>query len=351
MKIKYTITAQDECFIIQNDLKKFKRQIQLLKPSQIVLVCDKKVQKSIKPIIKELNIKKSIFLKVEESVKSVKAWSQLQKIFYGWDVDRRTVVLAAGGGVVGDLVGFVCHTYMRGVQWISVPTTLLSQVDSGVGGKNAINTHYSKNIIGTVYQPRICYLSSDFLKTLPERELSSGLGEMLKYELLSTSISLNNNAILGGDFRDISKIVLKCIKYKLGLVSKDPQDLRGIRQKLNLGHTFAHALEKATNFKKYRHGEAVIYGLQFALIVSHNKGLLKKSLFERYMAMLKHISIPDLPRSLSGRGLYKLAQKDKKSISGEIKMVLLEKTGKIRNPVPVTKEEFLTAYEQLKLMD
>ncbi len=349
MKNKYIIKTQSECILVQDDLLILKKQIELLKPSQIVLVCDKKVQNIVRSITRSLQVRKSIFLNIQESSKSINMWMQLQKQFYKWNLDRKSVVLAVGGGVVGDLVGFVCHTYMRGVSWVSIPTTLLSQLDSGVGGKNAINTNYSKNIIGTVYQPRICYLSADFFKTLPEREITSGLGEALKYTYLTNRIRVNVSDFKARNYKKISKMTSECLNYKMSLVCRDPLDILGVRQKLNFGHTFAHSLETATNFRKFRHGEAVIHGIRFALIVSKNKGLLKDSLYETYRSNLMDVELPRIPRSLSGEELYRLAQKDKKSISGEIKMVLLEKKGKIRNSISVTKEEFLTAYEQLKL--
>jgi 3-dehydroquinate synthase len=249
-------------------------------------------------------------------------------------VDRRTLVLAVGGGTVGDAVGFVAGTFMRGIPWVGVPTTLLGQVDSSVGGKTGINHREGKNLIGVFHQPSLVVCDTDFLKTLSKRERISGLGEILKYGIafdprffqfmrsrLERFLRLDPSVVL--------EAIERSLQWKCKLVAKDELDRSGVREALNFGHTFGHALESATDYQRYQHGEAVLWGMRFALAVSQVSGNLEPEAAGAVDTALSELDIPPLPARLSFDGLVKRMLSDKKNHDGEIKFVLASRIGRV----------------------
>ena len=224
---------------------------------------------------------------------------------------RNDLVVAFGGGVVGDLAGFVSATYMRGVKFINVPTTLLSMVDSSVGGKTAINLDGAKNMVGAFYQPSLVYISVDFLKTLPNRELISGLGEVVKYAFIKKL----------KDYNDITKeLIYDCIDIKREIVEKDEKE-SNLRKVLNLGHTFGHAIEKASNYA-LSHGECVLKGLKISLDVSKNLNLLSDENYLTALNMLKK-SKANLSCGYSLSTLLEYVKKDKKGNGTSIDFIVV----------------------------
>ena len=287
-------------------------------------------------------------LAVSESLKDFKNLYPL----YGWlaqnGADRQSMVFAIGGGVIGDVIGFVAGTYHRGIKWVGVPTTLLSQVDSSVGGKTGMNHSDGKNLVGVFHQPSYVLCNPTDLKTLSNRDFISGLGEVIKYSLVFDSLFFtflqkNWSSILKRSPDLIAKIVYRCLQWKIKAVQNDERDLHGSREVLNFGHTFAHSLEAETRYRFFRHGEAVIWGMRFALYLSHSRGILAEKQWSKIDHFLAQIPIPALPKSLKPEALVSWMKKDKKNVQGKIKFVLLEKMGQTRVRCEVPNDEVVAA--------
>jgi 3-dehydroquinate synthase len=250
----------------------------------------------------------------------------------GNKMNRDVTVLALGGGVVGDIAGFAAACYQRGVGYVQLPTTLLAQVDSSVGGKTGVNHTSGKNLIGAFYQPRAVIADTDALKTLPDRELKSGLAEVIKYgcvwdPLLFEWLDRNMPALLARDAEALTYAISRSCEIKAKVVARDERenDLRAI---LNFGHTFGHAIEAATGFETFLHGEAVALGMLIAADLSHRLGLIDVAVKTRIHDILQRAGLPtEAPRIGTTRALA-LMQMDKKVRAGALRLVLLEKLGR-----------------------
>ncbi len=245
---------------------------------------------------------------------------------------RDTTLLALGGGVIGDITGFAASTYQRGVSYIQIPTTLLAQVDASVGGKTAINHPLGKNLIGSFYQPQAVVIDVNTLKTLPEREFRSGLGEVIKYalleggeffyqlqELLKTGLTNTSS--------ELPHLISQCCRIKARFVEADEKE-HGIRALLNLGHTFAHALETHTHYQHWLHGEAVGIGLYCAAVLSYELGLIDSSVVELLEQMLEWARLPHkIPKNVDLKELMQLMSLDKKIKNGCLRFVVIRKPG------------------------
>ena len=266
--------------------------------------------------------------------------------------DRHTTLFALGGGSIGDAAGFVASTYMRGIRWVGLPTTLLAQVDSSIGGKTAVNHALAKNLIGTFHQPSAVYCDLQFLRTLSKREMVSGLGEVIKYGLiyepkLFSYIQKNWHAALQFNTTVLQHLVKSSVQIKAKKVGADEFDRKGLREALNFGHTFAHALESVTDYKVFQHGEAVIWGQRFALAVSALQGHLKKKDWQICDEFLARIEVPQLPTHAGFENYYSAMMKDKKIVDGKVRFVLLKKMGRVVLDKNVEKTTLLKAYEWL----
>ncbi|MBN2705953.1 MAG: 3-dehydroquinate synthase, partial [Deltaproteobacteria bacterium] len=241
-------------------------------------------------------------------------------------------ICALGGGVIGDLAGFAAATYMRGIDLVQLPTTILAQVDSAIGGKNGINLDVGKNLVGTTYQPRVVISEIDFLTSLPPREIFCGLGEVVKYGLLAgddfiSFLELNHSEIMALNHRSLAIMIHSCSRIKADYVVRDELDQIGVRAALNLGHTVGHALEKYYGYGAYAHGEAVAIGLVCALALSTAMKLLPESSRQRALNLLKLYGLPQvLPAAADLDVLIELMRRDKKS-GGSLTMVLLKGLG------------------------
>ncbi|UCE05488.1 MAG: 3-dehydroquinate synthase [bacterium] len=248
---------------------------------------------------------------------------------------RDDVIIALGGGVVGDLAGFVAATYLRGIRWVQIPTTLMSQVDSSVGGKVGVNHPLAKNSIGVFYQPQLIWIDPFTLKTLPQREIYNGLAEVIKYGLildyeLFDFLEINfNKILLLEDLELLIHIIRTCCRLKSMVVEKDERE-SDFRRILNFGHTIGHALENITEYRYFRHGEAVAWGMLTAAIMSHKKLSLPDDQFARIQNMITCLEKPSLPSNLSAEQEIHSIQADKKMTTEGLKFVLLEKIGKCR---------------------
>jgi 3-dehydroquinate synthase len=263
-----------------------------------------------------------------------KSWDTLNHIF---DVllerrcERGTTLIALGGGVVGDLAGFAAATYMRGVPFIQIPTTLLAQVDSAVGGKTAINHPLGKNMIGAFYQPRVVIADTDTLATLPPRELAAGLAEVIKYGLIHDPAFLewlekNMPRLVKREAEPLVHAIERSCAIKAEIVAKDERD-DGLRALLNLGHTFGHAIEAGTGYGTWLHGEAVGAGMALAARLSRKLGLINEADVRRVDAILKAAGLPLAAPALGLERYLELMGHDKKVEGGRNRFVLLKRIG------------------------
>ena len=248
-------------------------------------------------------------------------------------LDRKSLIIALGGGVVGDLAGFAAATYLRGVPFIQVPTTLLAQVDSSVGGKTAVNHALGKNLIGAFYQPKAVFIDLETLQTLPEREIKSGLGEVVKYGIIRDEnffayLEENAEKILNRDAEVFSKIVKRSCEIKAEVVGKDEKE-SNLRRILNFGHTIAHAVEEETGYKKYRHGEAVSIGMSAAAYISEELGKISASEVNRLKNLLERLNLMTYCEGCDADKMYAATFRDKKVLNGKINWVLPEKIGAV----------------------
>ena len=267
-----------------------------------------------------------------------KDWLNLQLIFDALlanGCDRKTVLFALGGGVVGDMTGFAAASYMRGVPFVQVPTTLLAQVDSSVGGKTAINHPLGKNMIGAFYQPQLVLCDLDVLKTLPARELSAGLAEIIKYGPIADMaffdwIESNLPALLASEPGALAYAVQRSCEIKAHVVGQDERE-QGLRAILNFGHTFGHAIESGLGYGQWLHGEGVGCGMVMAAHLSQRLGLVDKAFVKRLTDLIQRAGLPakgPILNQADNAGRYlELMRVDKKSEAGEIRFVLIDAPG------------------------
>ena len=255
-------------------------------------------------------------------------------------LDRKSLMVALGGGVVGDLTGFVAATFLRGVPFIQIPTTLLAQVDSSVGGKVAVNHALGKNLIGAFYQPKAVFIDLNYLKTLPPREIASGLGEIVKYGVISDAdffcyLETHVDQILALDNHTLEHIISRSCEIKADVVSKDEKE-GGLRRILNFGHTIAHAIEEETAYQKYRHGEAVAIGMIGAAHIAHALNMIDRSVVERIQRLIDRFGMISRAENVDVDKVFDATFRDKKTVNGKINWVLPTRLGhvEIKNDVP-----------------
>ena len=275
-----------------------------------------------------------------------KDWPTLQLIFDALlqnTCDRKTVLFALGGGVVGDMTGFAAASYMRGVPFVQVPTTLLAQVDSSVGGKTAINHPLGKNMIGAFYQPQLVVCDLDVLQTLPAREFSAGLAEIIKYGPIADVdflawLEANLDALLARDAGALAYAIERSCRIKAHVVGQDERE-QGLRAILNFGHTFGHAIESGLGYGAWLHGEGVGCGMVMAAHLSHRLGLVDAELAPRLTRLIQRAGLPVVGPRLSATDnasrYLELMRVDKKSEAGEIRFVLIDGLGRaVMRPAP-----------------
>ena len=264
-----------------------------------------------------------------------KNWQTLNLIFDGLlsnRCERSTTIIALGGGVIGDMAGFAAATYQRGVPFIQIPTTLLSQVDSSVGGKTAINHPLGKNMIGAFYQPRLVLADIDTLKTLPDRELKAGLAEVIKYGLLRDLpflewIEANLDKLLTRDAEALAEAVKSCCHIKADIVAVDETE-QGERALLNLGHTFGHAIETGMGYGVWLHGEGVAAGTVMAAALSARLGMISAADVMRVRKIFERAGLPVKGPALGAERYIELMYHDKKVTDGKLRLILLQQIGK-----------------------
>lgn len=244
-------------------------------------------------------------------------------------MDRRCTFVALGGGVIGDMCGFAAASFLRGVNFIQIPTTLMAQVDSSVGGKTGINHPLGKNLIGAFYQPQSVLIDTDTLNTLPERELASGIAEVVKYGLIRDAEFFewqekNMQALLERDPSALAYSIKRSCENKAEVVSLDEKE-SGVRATLNLGHTFGHAIETGVGYGEWLHGEAVAAGMVMAVDLSHRMGWIDQTIVERVLNILQQAKLPIAPPEMMTVDKFKaIMAVDKKVADGLLRLILLK---------------------------
>ncbi len=270
-----------------------------------------------------------------EKQKALDVASRLYDELANSQADRGTLVVAVGGGVIGDLAGFVAATYARGLPLLMVPTTLLAMVDSSVGGKVGVNHPKGKNLIGAFHQPAGVWIDTATLATLPDREFRSGLAEVVKYGVILDAelfayLEAHGDAILQRQPETIRHIVTRCCRLKADIVQEDEREETGRRAVLNYGHTFAHAFETVSGYGAWLHGEAVAAGMICASRLAERKGLIAPEVTERQRALLTRLQLPTAPSAWPTAQLLQVMRQDKKVHSGRLRFVLPCRLGEVR---------------------
>jgi 3-dehydroquinate synthase len=293
-----------------------------------IIATDENIAKLHAETISNLNIK-TIVVPAGEEHKNLQTVSYLWKSFLENGLDRKSTVIALGGGVIGDMTGFAASTYMRGIDWIAVPTTLLSMVDASLGGKTGFDLPEGKNLIGAFHPPKLVLADVQFLKTLPERELISGMAEVVKHGIISDPelFNLCNNG-LDWAKDNLEEIVKRAMAVKIKVIEEDPYE-KGFRAALNLGHTVGHAIELVSKFN-LRHGEAIAIGMAVEAKYSARVGLASRGVVEAIESVLKKINLPtQIPTELSKEEIIKAMRVDKKKNAKSIRFALPVDIGKV----------------------
>lgn len=314
-----------ETSAIKNDILKYVRG------KKFVVIISQKVDKLYG---KSLGFDKKckFVLKDGEKQKNFKNYKRIIDFCLKTKLTRDDAIIAIGGGVVGDIAGFAASTYMRGIDLIQIPTTLLACVDSSVGGKTAIDTSYGKNLVGTFYQPKVVFINTNFLKTLDIRDFKTGLGEVVKYAFIEKScmsgeefnlinfLDENVKEIFEFDNRTLQELIRMCISLKISVVEKDEKE-SSLRRILNFGHTYGHAVEKLTGYKKFTHGECVVAGIIFAFNLALKNNLVDKNYVYFMEDVMKKFDFKQIP-PYDLKKVIPLMKTDKKSTDEFIRFIL-----------------------------
>jgi len=293
----------------------------------------------------------TVILPDGEKYKNLEVLNQIYDSLLRNRFDRNTTVIALGGGVIGDMAGFAAASYQRGVNLIQIPTTLLSQVDSSVGGKTGVNHALGKNMIGAFYQPKAVIADTDTLDTLPDRELSAGIAEIIKYGLICDAeffswLEQNMPALLKRDKKTLSHAIEVSCQTKADVVAADERE-SGKRALLNLGHTFGHAIENGLGYGVWLHGEAVGAGMCMAAVMSNNMGWMSDEEMQRTLKLITQAKLPtEPPESMSTELFNELMAVDKKVLDGILRLVLMKGIGKSLLTSDYTPEDLNKAIKQ-----
>jgi 3-dehydroquinate synthase len=287
----------------------------------------------------------------DEKAKSLAVAGSLLGDIAVFSKSRRVFIVAFGGGVIGDLAGFVAAVFRRGIPYIQIPTTLLAQVDSSIGGKTAVDLRQGKNLVGAFYQPRLVVSDTDFLKSLSLRERRSALAEIIKYGLIkdrSLFVYLERSlrAVLGLKSKALAFIVRRASKIKAQIVSADEREEKGLRTSLNFGHTIGHAIEAAGGFTRYNHGEAIALGMLVSSEISLRLKLITPLVFARIERLIGKAGLPVKIKGLKLNDIIRAHYHDKKFVGAKNRFVLLEGIGRFRVQENVPEELILRAVRQ-----
>ncbi len=303
---------------------------------KIFCVVDNKVKFYLKDLKNRKNIM-FIYLNAGEEIKSFDNYNMLSEKIISNKVDRMSILVSIGGGTLGDLCGFIASTILRGIDYRLIPTTLLSQVDSSIGGKNGINSLYGKNLIGTFYHPNEVLIDTEVLKSLPKRELKAGYSEIVKHSLINDSnffnwLEKNYFLLFKLDSKVLEKTIYKSLMIKLYYVKKDPHEKlinSNSRAMLNFGHTIGHSLETFYKYNnKLNHGEAISVGMIVESFISNWLGYLSNTKYKKILEHFKKVDLKNYDKNVKNNKVINLMIKDKKNTNDRINIVLLKDIGK-----------------------
>jgi len=349
--IKVNLKDRSYPIIIGADLAQVGQLLKKTINARKVLIVTNKLVAELYLNIVEKSLKKSGFLVSSviisdgESYKTLNTVEKLYTSAVANGLDRTSVVVALGGGVVGDIAGFFAATYMRGIKIVQIPTMLLAMVDSSIGGKTGVDLKEGKNLVGSFHQPKCVIIDTKVLATLPLRQLRNGMAEVVKYALLEEGnlfTFLQKNVDPECDFNSsvIEKIIFECASIKARIVSADEYEKTGLRQKLNLGHTFAHAVETVSGYKGLMHGEAVALGIVLACRLSMLLGKFSVSNFNAVRSLILGFGLPvEISKKAKADNYIAVMLRDKKSVFGAIKFVLPQKIGRVLTGFEVDKNK------------
>ncbi len=331
------ITLPNACYSIRigrHLLKEAARLSRLIQGTQVLIVTNETIAPLYLDSVRDAFQTRQcdvVILPDGEAYKTQASVTRIHEALIRHQHHRDTTLVALGGGVIGDITGFAASTYHRGVACVQLPTTLLAAVDAAVGGKTAINYPGAKNAVGSFHQPSAVLIDLNCFDTLPQREFQSGFGEVVKYALLSGDLSLTQ--------KSLPELIATCCRIKANIIQHDVEDHTGQRALLNLGHTFAHALEAHTHYTRWLHGEAVAIGLYYAALLSHQVGGLDKSVVQKIDELLKYHELPRrMPDDISADAVYAGMQQDKKVTNNTILFILIESLGHCCVNHKITKE-------------
>lgn len=338
----YPIVLTNSFDGLEDALKDFNlenRRVCIISETKVALYYEAILREKIGALAKECY---SFVFEAGEKNKNLSTVNDLYEFLIVHKFDRKDLLVALGGGVVGDLTGFAAATYLRGIEFIQVPTSLLSQVDSSIGGKTGVDYLAYKNMVGAFHQPKLVYINIKTLDTLSTREYYSGLGEIIKHGLIKDEdyyqwLLSKKEEIKAMDEQTLIDMIYRSCDIKRGVVERDPKE-HGERALLNFGHTMGHAVEKLMNFS-YFHGECVGIGMLAACSISVQRGNLTKEQYEELKEWLKYFEFPAFPTKLSSREIIDATKLDKKMEHGIIKFILLNKIGEACIVKNVTEEE------------
>ncbi len=269
-----------------------------------------------------------------ESAKNLRSVEHIARSLCRAGADRKSLMVAVGGGVVGDVAGFAAAVFLRGVKLVHIPTTLVSQVDSSIGGKTGVNLPEGKNLVGSFYPPQLVLTDPELLRTLSDREFRGGLAEVIKHAIIADAemfamLEKDMEKILRRDRSALGFLIPRNVLIKARVVSRDEREA-GLREILNYGHTFAHALESVTNYRRYQHGEAVAWGMIAAAFLGHELGLTRAADVSRIVALIRRLGpLPPWPR-VTAMALLRAMRSDKKTRAGILRFVLSPRIGQAR---------------------
>jgi 3-dehydroquinate synthase len=304
--------------------------------SSVHFVSSPKVWRAIgKRIHHDLGVLHSRFIHLvndAETLKNLRTVELISRELLRGGADRKSLIVAIGGGVIGDVAGFVAASYLRGVALVHVPTTLVAQVDSSIGGKTGVNLPEGKNLVGAFYPPKLILTDPAVLRTLPDREFRGGLAEVIKHSIIADAkmfayLEKNMDKVLARDRSALEYLIPRNAAIKAHVVTKDERE-SGLREILNFGHTFAHALESTTKYRRYQHGEAVAWGMMAAALLAHEIGVGEADYVSRIVRLVRQIGpLPSWP-SVAAKSLIDAMRSDKKTLHGKLRFVLSPRLGK-----------------------
>jgi 3-dehydroquinate synthase len=354
---RITVTAASGPYSVvigNNAIERLGRELDLLKLGRRILVSSQRVWDFHGPRFRKIGADRTpILIEDGERYKNLNTVARILDALVKEKADRATTLVAVGGGVIGDMVGFAAATYLRGIPIVHVPTTLLAQVDSAIGGKTGVNHPQGKNLIGSFHPPSLVVADPIVLETLPRREFRAGLYEVIKYGVIKEPALLDRmrdsvTAIFNRDGDAIAPLVSASCRIKAEVVSADERE-SGLRRILNFGHTVGHALEAVTKYKQFRHGEAIGYGMLAALNIGVARGITPKSLLDEVEALIAKLGPLPSVSEISAKDVFAAISRDKKVVAGTLHFIAAADRGKTVELKDVTEKEIKAAVRRIGL--